>query len=353
MSRYRGVTTPARKLFALVGAAASLLLAGSPARALVIKPVFDASITSRADAAQIESAFAAAASGYQAAFSNAATINIGVSWGAVKGQTIGGSELGASVDNLYGYFSFSQIAGYLKTVAANNATSTALKSAVKYLGATAPAGVANYAVASAEAKALGLISPTQSAKDGYIGFNSGVLYDFDPTDGIVSTAYDFQSVAAHEIAEVLGRVSGLQNTNPTFRTPMDLFRYGAPGVRSFTYGQAAYFSIDGGVTRLGDFNNKSGDRGDWLASTTGLSDVQSATTRVGHSANLTVADLTLLDALGWGGVNAGNSNLASPGTIVRNYANAGVPEPETWLIALTGFALCGAALRRRPIAAGA
>ena len=47
---------------------------------------------------------------------------------------------------------------------------------------------------------------------------------------------------------------------------MDLFRYAAKGVRSYSLGSnAAYFSIDGGVTSLANFNNQrnGADACDW------------------------------------------------------------------------------------------
>jgi hypothetical protein len=47
---------------------------------------------------------------------------------------------------------------------------------------------------------------------------------------------------------------------------LDLFRYSAPGVLSFTWGTPAYFSIDGGVTDLRDFST-SGDPQDWSGGT--------------------------------------------------------------------------------------
>lgn len=46
--------------------------------------------------------------------------------------------------------------------------------------------------------------------------------------------------------------------------PLDLFHYAAPGVRVFSGIQAGYFSINGGVTNLADFNaNPCRDFGDW------------------------------------------------------------------------------------------
>jgi hypothetical protein len=47
---------------------------------------------------------------------------------------------------------------------------------------------------------------------------------------------------------------------------MDLFHFSAPSVQNFSPIQAAYCSIDGGHTNLGNFNtNPGGDAGDWAA----------------------------------------------------------------------------------------
>src|SRR5436853_266296 len=83
------------------------------------------------------------------------------------------------------------------------ACAAALATAVKSLPATAPAGPTRYVIPSSEAKALGLISPTQGSTDGSIGFaGSSLGYDYNPADGVTAGTYDFDAVAAHELAEV-------------------------------------------------------------------------------------------------------------------------------------------------------
>ena len=89
----------------------------------------------------------------------------------------------------------------------------------------------------------------------------------------------------HELDEVLGiggQGSQLSNTNAIYQTngsgpnpaeqvgPMDLYRYSAPGVRSFSLLETttpySYFSIDGGNTVLSYFNQiELADFGDWLS----------------------------------------------------------------------------------------
>lgn len=330
-------------------AALSGIAAAGIAHATVIHPVYDSSITKLSNAAQIEAAFNAVAQDYAKSLSAPVTMNVGVSWGSVDGQSLPSSAVGASINNLYGYFSYSQVKGFLASSAASNPTNTALATAVKYLPSTAPSGVSSYVIASSEAKALGLVSGSQSALDGSIGFaGSASAYAFTP--GSVTTGkYDFSAVAAHELDEVLGRISGVDSKG-SYRTPFDLFRYSAPGALSYSYNAPAYFSIDGGKTALGQFNYSSGggDRGDW-ATTGTTSDVQDAFISPGQRKNLLAVDFTALDALGWGGNNLGNTATATPGKIAFNLIRdpEAVPEPTSWLTMVAGFALLGLCLRRR------
>src|SRR5437868_11993111 len=113
MGRKAGVAAP-KPFGALAGAAslAALALGAAPAQALVIKPVYDSSITSRANAAQIESDFNTVAAFYGSQFSNNATVYVGVSWNKVNTSTLPSGALGASIDNLYGYFTYGQVKSY-------------------------------------------------------------------------------------------------------------------------------------------------------------------------------------------------------------------------------------------------
>jgi hypothetical protein len=98
------------------------------------------------------------------------------------------------------------------------------------------------------------------------------------------TGIDFYLVVEHETDEILGTISCIagddidgcqpatQSTaQMTDASPADLFRYAAPGVRTFLNASdgttSAYFSIDGGLTDIADYNNSptGGDYGDWLS----------------------------------------------------------------------------------------
>jgi hypothetical protein len=320
----------------------------APSQALTILPTYDTSITGLASASAIMTAFNAVAADYAKSFTNPAKVYVNVSWGSVAGQALPSSAVGASVNNLYGYFTYAQIKNDLSSFSAANPADTALATGVKALPATAPAGPSRYLVPSSEAKALGLIPATQTSVDGSIGFAGAASgYDFSPADGVAVGTYDFQAVAAHELAEVLGRIGGISSLSPTWRTPYDLFRYKAPGALSAGYNDAAYFSINGGVTDLKDFNNSTsgGDRTDWK-SVTSIYDVSNAFIAKGHAYNLTDVDLTSLDVLGWGGANAGNSGVGTPGKTAFSLIASpglGVPEPSQWTLLIVGLGLTGAA----------
>ena len=325
--------------------AAALGVVAGPASALTIKPVFDSSITSRSNAGQIETAFRSVASIFDHALSSSATINIQVSWGRVGGSALPSGVIGASRDNLYSGLNFSQIRRYLTSSATRNPLDTSFAADVKTLPTTAPPGLNSYALPSAQAKALGLIAGNQTSYDGYIGFNSAASYDYSVTTAIRG-AYDFYAVAAHEIDEVLGRVTGLDDSTPSFRSVLDLYRYAAPGKMSFAYTSAAYLWLNKGSTNLGAFNVLgAGDRSDWKS---GLKDAQLAYLPTGITAPFGSSDWKILDALGWTQAKSvylnGTTTTTAPGGV--DYA-LGVPEPGAWTMILAGLAFGGAAVRCR------
>jgi len=119
----------------------------------------------------------------------------------------------------------------------------------------------------ANARALGLYQASGGGTDATITFGSGVTFDFDPSNGITSGAFDFVGAATHEIGHALGFVSGAEflDQNPgvaeadTFQTPIDMFRYSTDSVALGLIDGTAdtrekFFSLDGGATSLGTFS---------------------------------------------------------------------------------------------------
>ena len=319
--------------------AVAMCAGGLPARALVINPLFDSSVNTRADAAQIRSAFAAAAQAYTSMLDGNATINIQVSFGRVAGTALPSTALGASYDPLYGYFTYGQVVSWLGA----SATTSYDRTAVANLGVSSAAGN-RFVVPRAEAKALGLIAGNATGIDGYIGFGATRVWDYTPGDGIAANAYDFTAVAAHEIAEVLGRISGLKSATPSYATAFDLFRC-AGGVGSFSYAAAAYFAFDGCRTNWSNFNySGSGDRGDW-AGTTDVLDVQNAYLQPGRVGRLTQADILALDVIGWGNRTEAMQGGTAPAAFVAMNLVEDVPEPAP--LAVLGVGLVGLGVVRR------
>ena len=178
----------------------------------------------------------------------------------------------------------------------------------------------------------------------------------DPAPMLPALAIDFYSVVEHETDEVLGTVSCIgtitvastnvpynqcaNSLSSTDASPADLFRYSAAGVRSFfatANGTPAYFSADGGVTDVADYNNSpnGADYGDWLDLYPGLvQDMQAS-----EDVNLDIAT----------DVGVNGNNYPRPEVAVLDAVGFDlIPEPGTVGLFGAGIALMAAVkLRRR------
>jgi hypothetical protein len=226
------------------------------------------------------------------------TVTIQVGYGDYYNNQMTGLGTSAVGGDLYGsYVSYTS----LRAALASHETSTLDQSFVNSLPTTSSVnGMSGFYVPSAVEKALGMISPTAAAIDGAVGIGTAI-----PTADLVG-------VALHEFTHAFGREPG----TGTF----DLGRYTSAGNHLFSSGStapAAYFSIDGGVTKLADYGQNS-DPSDFLNSgVQGSIDPFNEFYSGSTSQVLSTVDKQLLDALGFnvnmgpGGPSAATSSIAT------------------------------------------
>ncbi|MGO8912843.1 MAG: NF038122 family metalloprotease, partial [Bradyrhizobium sp.] len=229
---------------------------------------------------------------YDSLFTNNVTINLDVGYGEVAGQTLASNALGESYAPQYVAESYSSVVSALQAQGAPGAST---------LPSTSPLSGTLYMV-QAEAQALGL---TTAVSTSYVGFSGSLPFSYAANATPASNQYYFISVAEHEISEVMGRVS-LINDQPNYYSPMDLYRFTATGVRDTAAGgsgSTAYFSVNNGVTNLGTWNNNpsNGDLGDWYPSGPAAGGLDSFNdySSPGGIDVVSANDITLMQALGW------------------------------------------------------
>lgn len=257
--------------FGVCGAVAlvATALTATTAHALMITDTF---ITNGPDAftgtAVSEAQIQAATNAVAALYSNSATINI--LFGANSG--LGGGAESVTIPYIQSY---SNYANLLSANSLSNPANTMLGTAVANLpngnGGANPLPVFS---TPAQLQALGV------NVSGDIGMDSNGNIVSGTFDGIVNigTTAGMQAVF-HEVDEILG--GGGQGSEVGSQSyceyragsgcygALDLYRYSAPGVGSFTTdpNASAYLSIDGGQTILANFNqNGIGDYGDFTTS---------------------------------------------------------------------------------------
>jgi hypothetical protein len=280
--------TLAGRRFRAAGFAAAIVLAvaAAPASAqIVINPTFDSSITNDPNALAIETGITAAVAQYATLFSDNLTVNI---YFMETTSTLGSSS-NARVQVDYPTFR-SDLAAKPRT-ATKQAALTALP-----IQSTSPAdGNTLMWVTTANARALGINAG--SGTDSIVSLDTAMMnltrVSIDPAK------YDLQAVVQHEVDEALGLGSGLDLTSNRLSKPEDLYRYSAPGVRSYTTSSSAssFFSVDGqGMQMAFSQAGGSADYGDWTPS--GTAHVQDAFGTPGATPNLNV-EITALDAIGF------------------------------------------------------
>ena len=236
----------------------------------VINASFDSSVTSSTLAASIEASVTAAIQFYESRITTNETITIDFGYGEIDGGTIATDAISQSSYNLDTSATYAQIRAALTNHAIAMGTVTigstpvALATMDAALPVTAPASITSMELTVAEAKALGLTTSV-STPAGYVGLSSAVDWTFATTNTAIAGEQDIVGALEHEISEVMGREQsqGVDFGTGVY-TPFDLLRFSSPGTMDLNQG-AAYFSINGGTTDLGDFNTtlSLGDLADW------------------------------------------------------------------------------------------
>jgi len=257
------------------------------ASGLVINITYDASVSSAPTG--FTAAINAAVAYLEKEFTNNMTLNLKVGYGEVGGTTMGAGALGES-ETSFDLVTYAQ----LRSALAAHATQPDQVTALATLPTTSP-GTGSFAVANAEAKALGLVAATGTTLDGSIGIASLYPMTYDPANRAVSGLYDAIGVIEHEITEVMGRTQSLSAISG-YDSPLDLFRYSSAGVRDLLPG-AGSFSING-TTMLQTYNNPTtgGDAADWASSVVGDS---FGSGRAGVASLVSAVDLQEMNVLGY------------------------------------------------------
>jgi hypothetical protein len=219
-----------------------------------------------------------AASELDAAIFNPITINISVGYGDIGGIPLPNQNTSEGTIALPVILSYADLAPLLALNDTHLAGGLFLN----------PPIVPAFAIGTAQAKALHLIPGDTPGIDGLVGMGKNFT--------------DSQMIAAglHEITHAMGRIAGLSLDLYRFNDALPTFRIYGPGPPSLP----AYFSTDGGLTKLADFGTSS-DPGDFLNGGVQGDDPFDENIS-GAVTTLTHVDLQMMDALGF------RDDLSSP-----------------------------------------
>ena len=239
---------------------------------LVINLLFDAA--AMAAPLSFRQGIEQAAAILSGAISDKITVNLNIDYSGTGGGAAAGPDNGQ-------YVSYTTVrADLINDATPGDTTFNALPS-----GSTIQ-GQSSVAVWNAQLKLFGLLGANDTTTD----------------DGSATFATDINpnllvGVALHELTHAMGRVP--YGPQPDI---FDLFRFTSPGTRLFLNGAtapAAYFSVDGGTTKMADYGQTS-DPSDFLNSgVQGANDPFNEFYTGSTLQKLTAIDLKQLDALGF------------------------------------------------------
>ena len=245
---------------------------------------------------------------FDSLFTENVTINIDLGYGEIDGQPLAGNALGESEPNLAS-------ASYLQTVGTLQ-TKDQLGSST--LPGSSPFNDGTLWLTTAQERAIGLLPGNSGEVDGWVGISNTAPFSFSANTTPAAGQYYLIGVLEHEFTEIMGRISFIgADIGPTGSySVMDLYRFSSSGVHQLGTGSPAYFSIDNGDTNLGNWNsNPGGDLGDWAASAG--PDAFLAFSPPGQIQNMSGADLTLMNAIGWNTSNLTASAATIPAIAVE------------------------------------
>ena len=277
---------------------------------MIITPTFTANFDANfgANATAARAAWVAASQVFTSAFADDIHINITVD--AVTKPTVFGSSYPNFVSISYAEL-FDRVSAYATTL--NDLI--AIGPGGSMTAADPTNGAGTWWLTRPQAKALGFI-PDDLSDDGGTTFGVGNAFTF--SGPIAARTYDFQGVAAHEIAEVMGRnglSGGTMGSTANSFSLIDNFAYTGAGTKGLRGGAGNYFSIDNGITLLKQWNDTSVnglDSRDWQG---GTNDAFNQFSSPGVVNAVSAVDLQLMDVIGYGNPNPIGSLIETVGHI--------------------------------------
>jgi hypothetical protein len=234
---------------------------------LVINPTFDSSITTSSLSNAIQRMIITAIQSYQSLFTDPITVSIYFRYSNLS--PLGDPLDSAVAQSAYVVYHVSW-ASYISSLKAD---ATTLNDASANASLPSTALSSNIIASGADGRAIGLNTPPAM-------FSNGVVRAGGPYDGIVTlnssqplqfarpivlSNYDARTATEHEIDEILGLGSHLDRMTSDLR-PQDLFGWSNYGLRNTSSSGSRYFSIDGGLRDIVDFNQDPNlDFGDWFS----------------------------------------------------------------------------------------